>query len=343
MRFTKVRVVFAFRVRRASRPVDATSKLAPLATSGRAQPRVPPNVVTDMSRRTLAAAVLIALTAAAPAAADTLVAAAPGAKNLAVGGGWYAWAAPAPDGRWRLTIRNPDTGVVSVPDIPAFGAPPDAAIGSDVTGENLGERRLVVAYSRCEGRSTISGCDVWSYDIASGEEAEVDGLASTGASETAPSVSLGTWSYVRRGAIERKGVYVRTREDRSRRLSSTIARETSTNGSRVAYAYNSSAGGGVALRRASGEGGVDVLTSRREEIPRSLVTTRYRAAWLEGDNPFQTTRFGGSGGPRTPEVVPQARPLPDTVDSIATNGSIVFRYLDERGVASIDPPLFPNT
>lgn len=302
-----------------------------------------------MSRtRTLilgAACGLAALAAGAgTAAADTLVAAAPGARNLAVGGGWYAWAAPAPEGRWRLVLRDPSRGLVFVPGIPDFGGLPDPVIGSDVTGSNLGDRRLVVGYARCEGASTISGCDVWAYDVAAGREERVRGLSSSRYSETAPSVDLGTWSFVRRGSgVERKGVFVRTRSDRTRRLSTVLARETSTNGSRVAYAYNSNAGGGVALRRASGDGGVDVLTRRRKVIPSSLVTTRYRAAWLEGDNPFQTTRFGGSGGPKTPEVVPQARPLPDTVNSIATNGSVVFRYLDARGVVSIDPPLFPTT
>lgn len=298
-----------------------------------------------MSRRTRTAAAVAAaaLAFAAPASADTLVAAAPEARNLAVGGGWYAWAAPTVDGRWRLTIRNPDTGVVSVPDIPEFGSPPDPAIGSDTVDGDLGERRLVVAYARCDGTSSTKGCDIWKLDIETREESRVEGLSSDRDSETAPSVDLGTWSYVRRGAgAARKGVYVRTRGGRTRRLSSTIARETSTNGTRVAYAYNSSKGGGVALRRASGEGGVDILTSRRDEIPSSLVTTRYRAAWLEAARAFQTTRFGGSGGPKTPEAVAASRSLPAGVDSIATNGSVVFRYLDGRGVTSIDPPLFAS-
>lgn len=290
----------------------------------------------------VALAVVTALLPAVPASADSLVAAAPGARNLAAGGGWYAWAAPVAGGRWRLTLRNPANGVVSVPAIPDFGAPPDAAIGSDVVGTDLSQRRLVVTYPRCSGSSSISGCDVWAYDIAAGTEARVGALSSAAYSETAPSVSLGTWSFVRRGGGARTGVTVYTRRSRAtRRLSSTLARETSVtgSGSRVAYAYNSSRGGGVALRRASGDSGLVTLTSRRDDVPHSLVTTRYRAAWLEGTTAWQTTRFG-SGDPDDVELIAQTRPLPDTTDSIATDGSVVFRYLDARGVVSISPPLF---
>lgn len=275
------------------------------------------------------------------ASADSLIASAPGARNLAAGGGWYAWAAPTANGRWRLAVRNPSTGVVSLPAIPDFGAPPDPAIGSDVVGGELTDRRLVVAYARCDGSSTISGCDVWAYDIARGSERRVTGLSSSSVSETAPSVDLGSWSYVRRGSgVARRGVYVRTRGDRVHRISTVLARETASNGSRAAYAYASSAGGGVALRRASGDGGVEVLTSRRSATPRSLVTTRYQAAWLEGANAFRTTRFAGSGGPFSPVVVTQARWLSDTVDSLVTDGSQVRTYLDAAGIKSISPPLF---
>ncbi|MGK2938868.1 MAG: hypothetical protein ACSLFR_13855 [Solirubrobacteraceae bacterium] len=292
----------------------------------------------------LSAAVAMAAVAisTSPASADTLVAAAPGAKNLAAGGGWLAWAAPVANGRWRLTLRNPANGVVSVPAIPDFGSPPDPAIGSDVVGTDLSRRRLVVAYSRCSGTSSISGCDVWAYDIVAGTEARIGALGSSTYSETTPSVSLGTWSFVRRGGGTRTGVTVYTRRSRAtRRLSSTLARETSVtgSGSRVAYVYNSSRGGGVALRRASGDGGLVTLTSRRDDIPHSLVTTRYRAAWLEGTTAWQTTRFG-SGDPDDIDLIAQTRALPDTTDSIAADGSAVFRYLDARGVVSVSPRLF---
>ncbi|MBJ7328479.1 MAG: hypothetical protein JHC95_01190 [Solirubrobacteraceae bacterium] len=282
---------------------------------------------------------------AAPARADTLIAAAPNAKNLASGGGWYAWAAPQPGGRWRLTVRNPATGLVSVPNIPDFGSAPEPAIGSALVGSDFSQRKLVVAYSRCAGASTTSGCDVWALDIAAGTESRVAGLSSRTYSETEPSTYLGTWSFVRRGNVSssKKGVFVRTRGG-TRRLSPTLARETSVSGSgsRVAYAYNSSKGGGVALRRASGEGDVVTLTSQRDEIPHSLNTTRYRASWLEGTTAWQTTRFGGSGEPHSPPLVAQLRALPATTDGIVMDDSAVIAYMDTAGVTSISPPLFPN-
>ena len=62
---------------------------------------------------------LLVLAAALPAAtagaagADTLIAAAPGARNLTANGGYLVWAAP--DGaRWRLTVRAPDGTVEAV-------------------------------------------------------------------------------------------------------------------------------------------------------------------------------------------------------------------------------------
>lgn len=290
--------------------------------------------------RPAALALLALVLVTPPASADSLVAAAPDARNLTAGGGWYAWAAPAPGGQWRLTVRNPATGLVSVPDIPAFGAAPDPMIGSAMTGTNYGSRRLVATYARCAGASTVKGCDIWQYDIVAGTEAKVPGLSSSRYSETAPSVYLGTRAFVRHDGAK-PGVYVSTARGGVRRISKTVARETSVtgSGSRVAYAYRTKAGGGVALRRVGGEGGAVTLTSKREEVPHSLVTTRYRAAWLEGTTAWQTTRFG-SGEPDDIELMAQKRALPASVDSIATDGSQVVRYLDARGVTAIAPPLF---
>ena len=63
-------------------------------------------------------------------------------------------------------------------------------------------------------------------------------------------------AFVRRGGGPKPGLYYYTLGGKAapKRLSSTLARETATNGTRVAYTYNSSRGGGLAVRQLSGDG-----------------------------------------------------------------------------------------
>jgi hypothetical protein len=138
---------------------------------------------------------LLAATAAA-ASADSLVATAPGARNLTANGGYLVWAQPSEGARWRLAVRAPD-GTVTTPAIAAFGAPPAAQIGS--TGFAIANRRLLAVYSRCQGASALVGCDVYAYDLRAGTEERIAALSSRTYSETAPSIELGRMAFVRRG------------------------------------------------------------------------------------------------------------------------------------------------
>jgi hypothetical protein len=287
------------------------------------------------------AAALLA-TAATAASADTLVTAAPGARNLTANGGYLVWAAPADGGRWRLTVRAPD-GTVVTPAIADFGAPPRAQIGS--TGFAVAGRRLLAVYSRCQGASAIAGCDVYAYDLRAGTEERVDKLSSRTYSETAPSIELGRLAFVRRGGGPKPGVYYYALGSKAapRRLSPTLARETANNGTRVAYTYNSSRGGGLAVRQLSGHASALVPVSRQPAVPRSPLLTRYNAAWLLQDGRVQATqRFAGSGGPFELVVVEAKRALPAGTDSLGLNNdrtSAPF-YLDAEGVKLTAPPIF---
>lgn len=270
-----------------------------------------------------------AVAAAVPsiAHADDLVAPTAGAQNIAYAGGWTAWAAPAGDGRFELVVRAPD-GTITTPDIATFATPPEPTIGSVNVGP---AKRLLVAYPRCAGDSAIARCDVHSYDLrAGGAERPVDGLSTRAYSETAPALNEGVWSFVRRGGGPRKGVYVMTGK-RPTRISPSLARDTANNGTRVAYAYNSSRGGGLAIRRISMEGGVLVPASRLAAVPRSIQLTRYHAAWLVGDQVFSTTRLAGSGGPYDPRTV-AGREIAG-IDSIGVGYSTnETRYIDREGI-----------
>jgi hypothetical protein len=297
-----------------------------------------------MVSRTLLPALLAAAllaTAATAASADTLVTAASGARNLTANGGYVVWAAPVDGGRWRLTVRAPD-GTVTTPAIADFGAPPRAQIGS--TGFAVG-RRLLAVYSRCQGASAIAGCDVYAYDLRAGTEERIAQLSSRSYSETAPSIELGRLAFVRRGGGPRPGLYYYTLGGKAgpKRLSSTLARETATNGTRVAYTYNSSRGGGLAVRQFSGHGSPLVPISRQPAVPRSPLLTRYNAAWLlEGGHVQATQRFAGSGGPFKLVVVEAKRALPATTDSLGLNNDRTSApyYLDAEGVKLAAPPIF---
>lgn len=292
-------------------------------------------------RRTLhslaAAAAAAALAAPAAAQADTLVAASPGAQHLASAGGYHAWSSPRDDGRFDLVVLAPD-GTQSRPVAP-FGAPVHPQIGSDRFGAR--DRRLLVAYSRCEGTSDIAGCDVHALDLRTGREERVAALASRTYSETAPSLQYGQWAFVRRGGGPRKGLYAWSEGQRPRRISTTLARETASTASRVAYTYNSSRGGGVAIRRLSGEGGALVVASRLDTVPNAVSLTRYNAAWLAGGRAFQTTRFAGSGGPYSPQTKPSTRDLPAGTVSLSLGSSIRDAFvLTGEGLVRPEPRLF---
>lgn len=291
-----------------------------------------------MKRSILLLAALASLAAAPAAGADILVTAAPGAKNVAFGGGYTVWAAPAAmPGTWKLVVRAPNGTVADAP-VPAFGAAPDPSIGSGRSAPGA-LRPLLAVYSRCDGASSAAGCDVYAYDLRAGTERRVGEVSTAASSETAPSVTLGTWSFVRRGGGPRPGVYVRTLAGGVRRLSPVLARETVNNGTRVAYTFNSSRGGGVAVRRISGRGDVLTPAVRRPVVPRSLALSRYQAAWLGGDRVFSTTRFAGSGGPFTPRTL-AGRTVPG-IDSFAVGRSFnVARFLDAQGVKVPSPALF---
>ena len=290
------------------------------------------------------------LLAAAPGAnADTFETPVERGTNLAAAAGWQAWSATQPDGTHRLQLRRPD-GTELTPDIPAFGAPVDPAIGTRGGADGINtpaSRRLSAVYSRCAGRSALAACDVYALDLTKLTEGKVAALASKTYSETAASLTFGNWSFVRRGAGTRRGTYSYLERGRSRglvRLSPTLARETATSVGRMVFTYNSSRGFGVQIRQSSGDGRALVAAATLKQEPVSPQITRYRAGWLlPGDaatRVFQTRRFAGSGGPFTLKVEEAPRMLPAGVRSAAGDASKLFqRYLDPRGVQRIDPAI----
>ena len=268
--------------------------------------------------------------ALAPAAyADPLIIAAPGAKNLAAGGGWRAWAAPKAGGRWELVTRAPD-GTIQAARVRDFGAAPDASIGS--TGYAAAEKRIVIVYSRCTGSSATAGCDIFQYDLAAGTERKVTRISTREGSETAPSISMGSYAFARRDG-PRPGTYTASPRH-VRRIDSRVARETAVTPSRVAYRVQDA----VIMSQSDGR--------RRRTIASglglfSVVITRYRVGWLQRAGhrtlAFMTDRINPTGALTVREGT---HDLPASTQSAVTDSSHIVEYLGATGVKRAEPPLF---
>ena len=284
-----------------------------------------------MLRRSLITlAVATAATAAAPAHADSLLAPVEGGQHLTAGGGYAAWSAPAGAGRHKLVVRAPG-GAVSDAPIPTFGAPVDASIGSTRTAF---PRALVAVYSRCTGTSAVRGCDVYAYDLKARRERQVAALSSA-ASVTTPSISYGTYAFVRRGGSS-PGTYVQPAGERADRVDRRLARETVVTESRVAYLVP----GDRIAWRALFAGRVREIGRARSGRAFSLMATRYRIGWLERTGNRVTARLTDRIEGGTATVRSGRRTLPGSTTSASMNATHVDRYLDAAGLHAITPNLF---
>jgi hypothetical protein len=259
----------------------------------------------------IAAAGALALPAAAQA--DTLVHSVTGATNLASGGGWLAWSAPAPDGGFQLQLRAPD-GTVSVPAVGKFSAAPSPAIGSDQFGAD--GRKLNVLYER-DG-------DIYAYDLNAKTEAKVKGASAPGVRESQPGISFGRVVFVKSG-----GVYSLSK-GKATRIAKAKPAQLAYNGSRIAYPTASR----LVLHRVSSRGADSFA---RASSVKDVVLTRYSLTYLtSGGKVFQTNRFGGSGDVHEIQGVKKgSATLSPTANSIAFQGSFLRWYLDDAGLQKV--------
>jgi hypothetical protein len=277
----------------------------------------------------LAATVALLVFAPCAGAADALVIAAPGAKNLAAGEGWRAWAAPTARGRWQLVIRAPD-GTIQAANIKSFGVPPDASISE--TSFAGPDRRVVAVYSRCRGASATKGCDIFQYDLAAGSERKLTRISTRAGSETAPSTFMASYAFARRGG-PRPGTYTASRRH-VRRVDSRVARETAVTHSRVAYRV----GDAIIMSQLAGHRRRTIATGRGIF---SVVLTRYRVGWLERAG-HRTLAFMTDRIKRRDSVTVRrgTHDLPASTQSAVTDSSRITEYLDATGVKRAEPPLF---
>jgi hypothetical protein len=281
---------------------------------------------------TLTAATCAAALAPAVAQADSLIVPITGARNLAAGGGWRAWAAPKPNGRWQLVTHAPDGTMATAESIRDFGAPPDPSIGSTAFG--VAEKRVVAVYSRCRGASATRGCDVYQYDLASHTERKLTRISTASASETAPSIASGIYAFARRGG-SRPGTYTATRT-RVRRVDSRVARETAVTASRVAYRLGDS----IVMSQVDGNRRRTLVTG----LPVfSVVITRYRVGWLQRSGHRTLALMTDRINPSSRVTIRRGtHDLPASTQSAVTDDSRIVEYLGKTGIKRASPPLFPS-
>jgi len=278
-----------------------------------------------------ALAATAALLACAPCAgaADSLIIAAPGAKNLAAAEGWRAWAAPTARGRWQLVTRAPD-GTIQAANINTFGAPPDPSISQ--TSFAGPDRRIVAVYSRCQGASATKGCDIFQYDLGAGSERKLTRLSTTAGSETAPSIYMQSYAFARRGG-PRPGTYT-ANPKQVRRVHSRVARETALTHSRVAFRVGDS----IIMSQLAGHRRRTIATGRGIF---GVVLTRYRVGWLQRAGhstlAFMTDRINPTGSVTARQGT---HDLPASTQSAVTDSSRITEYLDATGIKRAEPPLF---
>jgi hypothetical protein len=124
------------------------------------------------------AALALALVAAAPAAADQVVAQIARQSPVAGYGGWQAWSSY--DGatrRYTLMVAVPGQPAAPV-EIATSSRPFDASMGPDR------DKNVAVVYQRCGS----SGCDIRRYDTASGHDVKLSTVSSPSYSEATPAI-----------------------------------------------------------------------------------------------------------------------------------------------------------
>lgn len=281
---------------------------------------------------------LIAFVAlAAPAAADTVVAADPAAQNVTAYGSTAAWSRKAADGRHRLVVRT--RGVSSEANVASSPNPFDPDLGP--TSDN----GRIVVYSRCAARSATRGCDVYAYNVATRVERRLASVSGARTSESAPSYFKGSIAFARRGK-GRDGMYVYRPGRGTRRVSSRTPADTDISATRVAWLHRrSQSETSVRLSNYTGSeqrtvARARVGAGRAGERVTGPTLSRFNVHWARVSPSTGTSRVqrAGVNAHRGLGVVTADRALLGVVTSLAVT-SIPALYTNARGVVAIEPKL----
>ena len=256
---------------------------------------------------------------AAPAVADSTVAADPTAQNVTAYGSTAAWSRRAADG-YHLVIA--EGGATADAPVPASSQPYDPDLGP----------------TKANGRAIVyaRGGDLYRYDVAAAGERKLTSLSSA-ATEAAPSFFKDTIVFSRTTG-PRTGLYVKRPGRSLTRLFRTVAAETDVAQTRVIGRFGEGTRSIIRILNMNATDVKIVARAKTDQRMASPTLTRFNGIWLRVGATRSTVEQVGVNAHRGLHVVTADRPLPGHADSLATYG-IPLLYTNDEGVERIAPKL----
>ncbi|HUR85141.1 MAG TPA: hypothetical protein VMY78_07340 [Solirubrobacteraceae bacterium] len=267
----------------------------------------------------LTAALAAGALGAAPALADTTVAADPSAQNVTAYATTAAWSRKAADGYHLVVAQGP---VVADAPVPVSSTPYDADLGP----------------TKANGRAIVyaRGGDLYRYDVGAPAEQKLTEF-STGATEAAPSIFKDTIVFSRTTG-KSKGLYIKRPKRSLTRLFRTVAAETDVAETRVIGRFGEGTRSIIRILNLNAEDVKIVARAKTEQRMASPTLTRFNGIWLRVGRTQTTVETVGVNAHRGLDVHSADRALPGQVTSLASY-RIPTLYTNAAGVQRLDPKL----
>ncbi len=267
----------------------------------------------------LSAALAAGALGAAPALADTTVAADPTAQNVTAYGATAAWSRKAADGYHLVVAQG---SVVADAPVPASSSPYDPDLGPTKTNGRA------IVYAR--------GGDLYRYDVGAPAEQKLTAF-STGATEAAPSIFKDTIVFSRTTG-KGKGLYIKRPKRSLTRLFRTVAAETDVAETRVIGRFGEGTRSIIRILNMNADDVKIVARAKTEQRMAGPTLTRFNGIWLRVGRTQSTVETVGVNAHRGLDVHTADRALPGEVTSLASY-RIPTLYTNAAGVQRIDPKL----
>ena len=256
---------------------------------------------------------------AAPAVADSTVAADPTAQNVTAYGSTAAWSRRAADG-YRLVVAQ--GGAIADAPVPASSQPYDPDLGPTTSNGRA------IVYAR--------GGDLYRYDVGAAGERKLTGLSSA-ATEAAPSIFKDMIVFSRTTG-PRKGLYLERPGRSLTRLFRTVAAETDVAQTRVIGRFGEGTRSIIRILNMNATDVKIVARAKTEQRMASPTLTRFNGIWLRVGATESTVEQVGVNAHRGLKVRIADRALPGQAGSLATS-KIPTLYTNDKGVQRIVPKL----
>jgi hypothetical protein len=264
-------------------------------------------------------ALALSVSGAAPAVADSTVAADPTAQNVTAYGSTAAWSRRAADG-YHLVIA--EGGAIADAPVPASSQPYDPDLGPTTSNGRA------IVYAR--------GGDLYRYDVGAAGERKLTSLSSA-ATEAAPSFFKDTIVFSRTTG-RRTGLYVKRPGRSLTRLFRTVAAETDVAQTRVIGRFGEGTRSIIRILNMNATDVKIVARAKTEQRMASPTLTRFNGIWLRVGATSSTVEQVGVNAHRGLHVLTADRALPRHAGSLASY-KIPLLYTNDGGVQRIAPKL----